>query len=162
MTPPVGLGTIRRRSARAILIDEAGHLLLIRRTRPGGAPYWTTPGGELEPTDDSLESALHRELVEELGARITTGTQVFLHSTLTNADMDVQHFLLTRLLGLDEDCRGGPEFDDPARGGYHLERVDLCTADPDVLHGLDLRPGALKDFLMRNREVLLIDAAAMT
>jgi len=39
---------VRRRSARAILIDDDGHLVLIRRTRPGRAPYWTTAGGGVE------------------------------------------------------------------------------------------------------------------
>lgn len=162
MTPSAALGTIRRRSARAILIDETGHLLLIRRTRPGQTPYWTTPGGGLEPTDDSLESALRRELAEELGASITPTTQVFLHSTITDAGVDIQHFFLTRLLGLDQNLRGGPELDEPARGGYHLERADLTAAAPDGLDGLDLRPSALKDFIINNRAVLLIDAAAMT
>lgn len=162
MTPAAGSGVVRRRSARAILIDEAGQLLVIRRTRPGCVPYWTTPGGGLEASDDSLESALHRELAEELGARLTPAAQVFLHSTVTDAGLDVQHFFLTRLLGLNEDTRGGPEVGDPDRGGYHLERVDLTAAGPDGLAGLDLRPRALKEFLVHNREVLLIDATAMT
>jgi 8-oxo-dGTP pyrophosphatase MutT (NUDIX family) len=60
---------VRRRSARAILIDDDGYLVLIRRTRPGRAPYWTTAGGGVEVDDASIEAAMHRELAEELGAK---------------------------------------------------------------------------------------------
>lgn len=38
-----------RRSVRAVLIDDEVRLLMIKRTRPGVAPYWTTPGGGIEP-----------------------------------------------------------------------------------------------------------------
>jgi hypothetical protein len=36
---------VERRSARAILIDDAGRLVLIKRSKPGREPYWTTAGG---------------------------------------------------------------------------------------------------------------------
>lgn len=51
-----------RRSARAILFTVDGGLLLIKRTRPGTAPYWTAPGGGVEDGDTWIEAALHREL----------------------------------------------------------------------------------------------------
>ncbi|MFI0445139.1 hypothetical protein [Actinomadura sp. 6N118] len=40
--------SVVKRSARAILIDEVGHLLLIKRIKPGQEPYWTTPGGDAQ------------------------------------------------------------------------------------------------------------------
>jgi ADP-ribose pyrophosphatase YjhB (NUDIX family) len=46
------------------LIDDQGRLVLIKRTKPGRAPYWTTPGGGIEDADRSPEAALHRELAE--------------------------------------------------------------------------------------------------
>lgn len=55
---------ITRHSARAILIDDEGRLVLIKRTRPGQVPYWTTAGGGVEDSDASVEAALHRELAE--------------------------------------------------------------------------------------------------
>lgn len=55
---------MRRRAARAILIDDLGRLVLIKRTKPGQPPYWTAPGGGVEDTDASVEAALYRELAE--------------------------------------------------------------------------------------------------
>ena len=46
-----------RRSARAILIDDDGNLVLIRRTKPGVPVYWTTAGGGVEDSDASTEAA---------------------------------------------------------------------------------------------------------
>jgi ADP-ribose pyrophosphatase YjhB (NUDIX family) len=58
------------------LIDDDGRLLLIKRTKPGQAPYWTTPGGGVEDTDESVEAALQRELAEELGVEASGAAPV--------------------------------------------------------------------------------------
>ncbi|HEX7658443.1 MAG TPA: hypothetical protein VF444_03100 [Pseudonocardiaceae bacterium] len=60
---------------------------------------------------------------------------------------------------LDESARGGPEFGDPSRGGYELVRVDLRGDD---LASIDLKPTALKDFILANREALLIEVSSAT
>ncbi|MGH3869561.1 MAG: NUDIX domain-containing protein [Pseudonocardiaceae bacterium] len=54
---------VSRRSARALLLDDDGRLVLIKRTKPGESPYWTTPGGGIEP-GESTTGALERELGE--------------------------------------------------------------------------------------------------
>ena len=146
---------IRRRSARAILIDDDGYLVLLRRTRPGRAPYWTTAGGGVEESDASIEAALHRELAEELGATAAGAARVFLASHSSETGVAVHHFFVTRLVSLDLAARNGPEFDDPANGAYDVERVDLRGDD---LAAFDLRPAALKEFIMANREALLAEA----
>jgi len=128
--------------------------LLIKRTKPGQEPYWTTPGGGVEDTDASVEAALHRELDEELGARASGASQVFLVSSSSDAGVAVQHFFVARLVELDEAARSGPEFDDPSRGGYDLDRVAL-----DALAGVDLKPAALKEFVIANRSALLAEVA---
>lgn len=147
-----------RQAARAILIDDDGRLLLIKRTKPGQAPYWTAPGGGVDAKDASVEAALHRELAEELGAEASGAARVFLFSSPSEAGVTVQHFFVARLKKLDESAaRSGPEFQDASRGGYDLNRIALTGDD---LKSVDLKPDALKEFILTNREALLAEAAA--
>lgn len=69
--------------------------------------------------------------------------------------MAVQHFFVVRLANLDESVRSGPEFTDPSRGGYEVDRVDL---QDDGLASVDLKPTALKEFILANRQALLVEA----
>ncbi|GAB2937237.1 NUDIX domain-containing protein [Micromonospora polyrhachis] len=135
---------------RAILLDEDDRLVLIKRIKPGQAPYWTTPGGGLESTDVSLEAALRRELHEELGAEADRFAQVFLFTAPAGEGVSVQHFFACRLRQLNDDARTGEEFADPSRGGYQLDRVAI-----DKLSAVDLKPDALKEFIISNEEALL-------
>lgn len=141
---------IVRRSVRAILLDEDDRLVLIKRTKSGQAPYWTTPGGGVESTDVSLEAALRRELLEELGASADRFAQVFLFSAPAVEGVSVQHSFVCRLLELREDARTGAEFDGPSRGDYRLDRVTI-----DKLPAVDLKPEGLAEFITSNQEALL-------
>ena len=147
---------VGRRAARAILVDSDGRLLLIRRTKPGQPPYWTTPGGGVEDSDVSVEAALHRELAEELGAEAAGVSQVFLASSSSDAGVAIQHFFVARLTRMDLSARSGPEISDPSRGRYDLDRVDLNGPD---LASINLKPPALKEFILANREALLAEIA---
>ncbi len=55
-----------RHSARALVVDPVGRVLLFRSVLPDGVNLWFTPGGGIEPGESVLQ-ALHRELVEETG-----------------------------------------------------------------------------------------------
>jgi ADP-ribose pyrophosphatase YjhB (NUDIX family) len=145
-----------RRTARAILIDADDRLLLIKRAKPGQPVYWTTPGGGVDDTDTSIEAAMHREIAEEMGAEAAGASQVFLNSRPSDAGVAVQHFFVARVTRLDWSARSDPEFADPAKGSYELERVDL---DGDGLASIDLVPVALKAFILANREALLAEIA---
>lgn len=153
------VAVIGRHSARAILIDGEGRLVLIRRTRPGQVPYWTTAGGGVEPGDASLEAAMHRELAEELGAKATAASRVFLFTGRRGDRIAVAHFFVARLVSLDAATRTGPEFADPARGAYDPDYIDLHG---DALESVDLRPAELKAFILANREALLAEAGLAT
>ncbi len=144
-----------RRSARAVLIDNQGHLLLIKRTRPGSAPYWTTPGGGVEDNDASVEAALHRELDEELGAKVDNVSQVFMFDAVSKNQTSTQHFFVARLHKIDESARRGPELSDPSRGQYELDRIDLHG---NHLVTIDLKPIELKEFIMANQARLMTKA----
>jgi 8-oxo-dGTP diphosphatase len=54
-----------RQAVRALLVTDADEIMLVRFEFPKGT-VWSTPGGGLEPGEDHL-TALHRELVEEVG-----------------------------------------------------------------------------------------------
>jgi 8-oxo-dGTP pyrophosphatase MutT (NUDIX family) len=146
---------IARRSARAILIDDGARLVLIRRTRPGRPTYWTTAGGGVEESDASVEAAMRREVLEELGAECGEASQVLLACGQAPRGVQVQHFFVTRLVRLDPAARTGPEFLDPSRGTYDVDYVDLRG---DALTDLDLRPAELRDFIFANKVALLAEA----
>jgi ADP-ribose pyrophosphatase YjhB (NUDIX family) len=141
-----------------ILIDDEGRLVLIRRTRPGQVPYWTTAGGGVEESDASVEAAMHRELAEELGAKATGASHVLLLSSESERGITVAHFFVARLVSLDVSVRTGPEFADPGRGAYDPDRIGLLG---DELAAIDLRPPELKEFILANREALLAEAGLL-
>jgi len=59
-------GSLRiRPAARAVLLDPADRILLVRFEFPART-VWATPGGGIEP-DETAEDALRRELSEEAG-----------------------------------------------------------------------------------------------
>lgn len=143
---------IVRRSARTVLIDDAGRLVAVKRTRPGQPSYWTTAGGGVEPEDASREAAAARESAEELGAVVRVGPQVFLITMPWGNGVQVQHFFLARLVGFDLALRTGPEHADPSRGTYEPDRIPLTE-----LNDVDLRPVELRNFIITNATALLAD-----
>jgi 8-oxo-dGTP pyrophosphatase MutT (NUDIX family) len=64
--------TLRRQAARVVLLNEDGHILLIRASDPADASkgyWWEIPGGGIDPHETTADAA-RRELHEETG--ITT------------------------------------------------------------------------------------------
>jgi 8-oxo-dGTP pyrophosphatase MutT (NUDIX family) len=65
-------GAVLRRSAKVIVIDLSGHVLLFRGRdleRPADGTWWFPPGGGVE-RDESDEEAAFRELLEETGLAV--------------------------------------------------------------------------------------------
>jgi 8-oxo-dGTP diphosphatase len=56
----------------AIITDQAGRLLLIRRRNEPGAGLWSLPGGRIEPGETDQQAVL-REVREETGLVVTCG-----------------------------------------------------------------------------------------
>jgi 8-oxo-dGTP pyrophosphatase MutT (NUDIX family) len=134
---------------RAALLD-GDDLVVFRRQRPGVPVYWALPGGGVEPQDADLVAALRRELDEEMKAVI--GEPILLTSRETpyaDGKTPLQHLFGARLISMDFAARFGPEFSDPAKGEYAVDRIPLT---PSALAGLRLFPPELADFLRENAE----------
>jgi 8-oxo-dGTP diphosphatase len=56
----------------AVIKDDQGRLLLIKRGHEPGAGLWSVPGGRVEPGETDSE-ALVREMREETGLTVQTG-----------------------------------------------------------------------------------------
>ncbi|MFC0601747.1 NUDIX domain-containing protein [Streptomyces palmae] len=153
-----------KRTARAILLAGGiePEMILIKRTKPGEAPYWITPGGGVEPEDASVVAALHREVDEELGATITDVVPAFVdtveHSALppegaagARHGVKVQHFFVCRLLTMDLDRRHGPEVDEPC-GEYEVVRIPFTRKG---IASVEMVPPSLRAYLDANVEGVL-------
>lgn len=118
---------------RAVLVTADDTMLVIRRTRPGIPEYWVLPGGGVEPSDESREAALHREVHEEIAGKADI---IRLLHTLESDD-ERQLFYLARIATWSFDDRTGPEFSAEGRGEYALEEIPLTAQGLD---GIDLKP----------------------
>jgi 8-oxo-dGTP diphosphatase len=78
----------------AVIKDEAGRLLLIKRGHEPGAGLWSIPGGRIEP-GESNGRALVREVLEETGLAITVGRLlgVVQRPGLAGAVVDISDYL---------------------------------------------------------------------
>jgi 8-oxo-dGTP pyrophosphatase MutT (NUDIX family) len=159
MHPDIHSGAATRpvvkRTARAILID-GDRLVLIKRTKPGIAPYWLTPGGGVEMEDADILAALHREIDEELGGKITDPVPAFVDTTEHLADdgshgVKVQFFFACRLESMDLSRRHGPEIEQPC-GEYEVVRVPFSRMG---LASVDIVPLTLRHYLDANIEGVL-------
>jgi 8-oxo-dGTP pyrophosphatase MutT (NUDIX family) len=100
----------------------------------------------VEDTDLSLDAALRREVLEELGGKAEIQKVVLVVENLDDTGaVRRQHFHLCRLTSWSVARRSGPEFGDPTRGEYTVEEVPL---NEDALAALDIRPTEAKEFLI--------------
>jgi ADP-ribose pyrophosphatase YjhB (NUDIX family) len=102
-----------RRSARLLIVDPDGRMLLFRYEDGREPPFWATPGGQLLP-GETFEQAAARELAEEtgfdapIGPLVRTREAAFAAGDVGPARW-VEHYFLVRAAGT------------PARGGWTVE-----------------------------------------
>lgn len=59
----------------AVISDSEGHILLVRRGENPGKGLWCLPGGYVE-SDETLDAAIEREIMEETGLEVSVSTVV--------------------------------------------------------------------------------------
>ena len=123
--PVVGVG--------AVIVNAAGHVVLIRRKYEPLQGHWSLPGGTLE-LGETLEVAAAREAQEETGLEVAVGPVVEVFDRiLLDDDRRVQyHFVLVDYL-----CR-------PVSGTLRAgsDADDAVFADPQALGPYALTPKA--------------------
>ena len=114
--------------AGAVVLDDVGRLLLIRRGRAPSAGLWSVPGGRVEPGESAAEAAA-REVREETGLDVRVGA---LLATVEIGDYLVHDFAAEVVGG---ELRAGDDATD----------VRWCTFDEAAL--LPLAPGLMDELL---------------
>ena len=59
----------------ALVHDDDGQLLMVRRAQEPGLGQWSVPGGRVE-TDEDDRAAVRREVLEETGLHVLVGMRV--------------------------------------------------------------------------------------
>ncbi|MFI9047345.1 NUDIX domain-containing protein [Streptomyces sp. NPDC053427] len=122
-----------KQRVRAILITPDNTMLLMKRIRPGIAPYWVIVGGGVEDSDATREDALLREVREEIAGEAEI---VHLLHQLENPKGEPEYFYVARIKRWNFDDKTGPEFQRDDRGEYFLDEIPLTTealADVNLL-----------------------------
>lgn len=94
----VGKRKLMANTVRAVIMDGAGRVLLVRRSDNG---RWVMPAGSME-LDESVEDALRREVWEESGLTVTAATLIAVYShtrysAATDETTGAQFFALDEL-----------------------------------------------------------------
>jgi len=127
-----------------MILDDAGRILLIRfviERRSGPYLFWATPGGEIEPGEQSIDAA-RRELREELGLSLplagpvhhASGVFEFMHELVDNLDT----FFLARFAGGAVSLGGVDEAERAVLRELRWWTADEIAASTDPVYPPDL------------------------
>lgn len=129
---------------RAIIVQNS-KILLIKRVKPE-IVYWVIPGGGVEE-GETIESALQRECLEELGVEVAVGEPIFEIASRKIETIGQQEFFCPCIITGGALGSGvGPEYqkDTNYAGRYILEWVDIKN-----LFNYDLKPAEIKEFVYK-------------
>jgi ADP-ribose pyrophosphatase YjhB (NUDIX family) len=127
----------------AVVRDDRGRLLLVRRGTEPAKGRWSVPGGRIEPGETAIEAVV-RELVEETGLRVVvTGVAGNVERTGPGGVVyDIEDFHARLDAGVDpEQVRAG---DDATEAGWftddEVEGLDCVDGLLDTLRGWQVIP----------------------
>jgi 8-oxo-dGTP pyrophosphatase MutT (NUDIX family) len=128
--------------SRAIIINQ-NSILLIKRVFEDRV-YWVFPGGGVEE-GESIEQALERECMEELGIHILIGN-LFTEEISRKQETigDVEYFYFTEITGGVIGDGHGPEHRTPQP---HKGKYEIVWEDISKINNIDLRPPVVRDKL---------------
>ena len=115
----------------AIVVDDGGRLLLVRRANPPAQGLWSIPGGRVEPGEEG-EQAVLRELAEETGV---VGVVVREVGTVTRDAPGGGTYVIRDFL-----VRADAGFD-PVAGD---DALDAAWFTPAELRAVDTSPGLVE------------------
>jgi len=129
-----------RPSARILLLDGQGRILLFRFDPPDRAPFWATPGGALDP-GETFAAGARRELLEETGLDLDCGPEVdqrlaeFVNLDGVPVAADERYFLV-RTEGCEIAIAGHTELERRVMRGWRwFTRHELAAHDEPVFPG---------------------------
>lgn len=129
-----------KKRVRAVIVQEKS-ILLIRRIK-ADKEYWVFPGGGVEDSDVSPETALERECKEELGVDVIVG-ELLTEEILRSPTVDQsESFFICKILSGVVGTGDGPEFsrDPKLSGTYRPEWVPLVA-----LQSMNVMPVEARD-----------------
>lgn len=121
----------------AIVIDDDGRLLLIKRANPPAQGTWSLPGGRVEAGEDWLD-AVRRELLEETGVVATVDR--FVGEVRRDAPLGGIYVIRDYLMTLPGDgSAAAPVAGDDARDAawFTAAQVRLAETSPGLVEALE-------------------------
>lgn len=130
-----------RRTARILLLDSQGEVLLFRYLAEGFDPFWILPGGACDPGEDFVQAA-RRELNEETGIAADPDEL----GIVRQADYEyrgepvraVEHFFLHRTASRHIDTSGHTELERTAMREFRWFQHTELTQWQETIYPLDI------------------------